>query len=92
MKKTPMRMCVACRQMREKKQLIRVVRTPQGEVKLDMSGRMNGRGAYLCRDAACLQRAIKTRALDRALDMRLGEQTAAALEEALAGDGSGTTA
>ena len=48
MKKIPMRMCVACREMKPKKELIRVVRTPEGEVLLDPTGRRNGRGAYLC--------------------------------------------
>ena len=52
MKKVPMRMCVACREMKPKKELIRVVRTPEGEIVADETGRKNGRGAYLCRSAA----------------------------------------
>jgi len=70
-KKIPMRMCVACREMRPKKELIRVVRTPEGKVILDRSGRANGRGAYLCDSVDCLNRAMKSRALDRALEAKL---------------------
>jgi len=64
-------MCVACREMRPKKELIRVVRTPEGAVVLDRTGRANGRGAYLCDSVDCLNRAIKSRALDRALEIKL---------------------
>lgn len=70
-KKIPMRMCVACRSMRPKKELIRVVRTPEGAVIADKTGRANGRGAYLCPDAACLDKAVKSRALDRALEVKV---------------------
>ncbi len=70
-KKIPMRMCVACRTMRPKKELVRVVRTPEGETKVDPTGRANGRGAYLCRDLSCLEKAVRSKALDRALDVRI---------------------
>lgn len=86
-KKIPMRMCVSCRVMKPKKELVRVVRTPEGEVAIDDTGRKNGRGAYLCRDAECLKKALKTRALERALDHALGEETQKALLEAFAGYG-----
>ena len=66
-KKIPMRMCVSCREMQPKKELVRVVRTPEGAVVLDTTGRANGRGAYLCKKCACLEKAIKSRALERAL-------------------------
>ena len=71
-KKVPMRMCVACRTMKPKRELMRVVRPPEGEeakpaLLLDATGKANGRGAYLCADAACVERAQKTRALERAL-------------------------
>lgn len=82
-KKIPMRMCVACRQMRPKKELIRVVRTPEGAVTLDRTGRANGRGAYLCDSIDCLSRAVKTRALDRALETRIDESVFDSLREAL---------
>ena len=70
-KKIPMRMCVSCREMRPKKELTRVVRTPEGNVVVDPSGRANGRGAYLCLKTACLDKAIKSRALDRALETKV---------------------
>ncbi len=69
-KKIPMRMCVGCRTMREKRELIRVVLPPDGDASgicIDFKGKKNGRGAYLCRDEACLAKAKKTRALERAL-------------------------
>ena len=80
MKKIPMRMCVACREMRAKKDLMRVVRTAEGTLVLDATGKQNGRGAYLCRSAACLERAYKTRALERALEAPLNDALKAALE------------
>jgi predicted RNA-binding protein YlxR (DUF448 family) len=86
LKKIPMRMCVACREMRAKKDLMRVVRTETGLV-LDRSGKLNGRGAYLCRDAACLSKAIKTRALERALEAPLNDELKAALESEIGHDG-----
>lgn len=71
--KRPERMCTACREMKEKRQLLRVVRTPAGELALDKGGKMAGRGAYLCRDAACLQKARKAHSLDRALKVKIPE-------------------
>lgn len=82
MKKIPMRMCVSCREMLPKKELNRVVRTPEGEVVLDTTGRKNGRGAYLCGNVECLKKAIKTRALERALGAPLSEETAQSLQKA----------
>ena len=66
-------MCVACREMRAKKDLMRIVRTAEGVLVLDRTGKLNGRGAYLCRDAACVQKALKTRALERALDAPMND-------------------
>ncbi len=83
-KKTPMRMCVACRQMRPKKELLRVVRTPDGPVLLDRTGRANGRGAYLCDNVDCLEKAIRIKALERALEVSLDADTLAALKGAFA--------
>lgn len=68
------RTCVACRQTQDKRRLCRVVRTPAGETLLDESGRMAGRGAYVCKNQACLQKAFKTRALERALKKALSEE------------------
>ena len=88
MKKVPMRMCVACREMKPKKELIRVVRTPEGEIVADETGRKNGRGAYLCRSEACFNKAVKTRALERALEQPLSEEAAVYLRQVILGDGN----
>ena len=60
-KKVPLRRCLGCMQSFPKKDLIRVVRTPENEVLIDITGKKSGRGAYLCRDKACLKKAIKAR-------------------------------
>ena len=73
-------MCVACREMRAKKDLMRIVRTAEGELVLDLTGKLSGRGAYLCRDAACLNKAIKIRALERALEAPLNDTVKAAMK------------
>lgn len=72
-RKIPMRLCVGCREMKPKTELIRVVRSPEGEVSLDPTGKKAGRGAYCCVDAECLRRALKQKQLDRALEARLSE-------------------
>ncbi len=73
-KKIPMRMCVGCRTMKEKHSLVRVVRTESGEVKVDLTGKLNGRGAYVCPGAECLKKAVKTKALSRALEVNVGDE------------------
>lgn len=83
-RKTPMRMCVGCREMQPKKSLIRVVRSPEGEVSMDPTGRKAGRGAYVCKNAQCLQKALKQKQLERAFSCTLGEETHKALMDALA--------
>ena len=80
-KKIPMRQCVGCREMKPKRELIRVVRSPAGEVSLDFRGKLPGRGAYVCPDPACLARARKSRALERAFGVPLPDAVYAALEE-----------
>lgn len=86
-KKIPMRQCVGCREMKEKRALIRVVKSPEGEISLDFRGKKPGRGAYLCPDAACLTRARKTKALERAFSAPLPSDVYEALEEQMkAGD------
>ena len=64
-KKIPMRMCTGCRESRPKKELIRVVRSPSGEVSIDLTGRKPGRGAYICRDTECLRKAVKNKGLEK---------------------------
>ena len=66
-KKIPMRKCVGCGEMKEKKELIRVIRTPEDEILLDATGRANGRGAYICCNVECLRKAAKNRGLERSL-------------------------
>ena len=79
-----MRMCVSCREMQPKKELVRVVRTPEGAVVLDATGRANGRGAYLCKKSACLEKAIKSRALEHALETKIESDTYDTLREQFA--------
>ena len=73
-KKIPMRQCVGCREMKAKKELIRVVRSPEREISLDFRGKAPGRGAYVCPQAECLRRAIKSRALERGLDCQIPQE------------------
>ena len=97
-RKVPLRTCVGCRQVRPKRELVRVVRTPQGQVEVDPTGKRAGRGAYLCPSVECLERARRARQLERALerpiDVSLYEALARQLEQ-VAGDlptGSGAAA
>ncbi|MEA5038468.1 MAG: YlxR family protein [Clostridiaceae bacterium] len=78
-KKIPIRQCVACREHREKPLLARVVRTPDGRVVYDARGKVSGRGAYICRNIACLEKAVRTRALSRALETEIDESLLAEL-------------
>lgn len=80
-KKIPMRMCVGCRTMKEKRSLVRVVRTEEGSACVDPTGKMNGRGAYVCPCAECLKKAVKSRALDRALDVKITPEVMERLAE-----------
>ena len=84
-RKIPQRQCVGCREMKEKKALLRIVRTPEGEILLDFGGKKPGRGAYVCHDVACLQKARKTRALERAFDTAIPPEVYDALEAQMEG-------
>ena len=86
-KKIPQRQCVGCREMKEKRALIRVVKSPEGEVSLDFGGKKPGRGAYVCPDAACLKRARKSRALERAFSAQIPPEVYDAMEEEMAHGG-----
>ena len=87
-KTIPVRQCIGCRAQKPKNELIRVVRAPSGEVSLDFRGKASGRGAYLCADAACLRRAAKSKALERALAVPVPEEIYERLAaEMEAGDG-----
>lgn len=86
-KKIPMRQCLGCREMKPKVELIRVVRSPEGDISLDFRGKKPGRGAYLCPDPNCLARARKGRAIERAFAAQVDPEVYTALEEQMkAGD------
>ena len=80
-KKIPQRQCMGCRERKAKRELIRVVRTPEGTVRLDFGGKMNGRGAYLCPNPECLKQAIRAKALERSLEVSIPEEVVAQLEK-----------
>ncbi len=73
-KKIPMRKCTGCGAVKAKKELIRVLRTPEGDIKIDKTGRSNGRGAYLCDSVACLEKARKTGGLGRSLSVSIPDE------------------
>lgn len=84
-KKIPQRQCVGCREMKDKKALLRVVKSPEGDVSLDFGGKKPGRGAYVCHDVACLQKARKSRALERAFETAIPAEVYEAMEAELRG-------
>jgi len=84
-KKIPQRQCVGCREMKAKKELIRVVKSPEGVISLDETGKKPGRGAYLCRGTVCLAKARKSRALERAFEMQIPPEVYDGLERELGG-------
>jgi len=87
-KKIPMRQCLGCREMKPKKELIRVVRSSEGGVSLDFKGKSPGRGAYVCPEPLCLKKAIKAKALERAFDVKIPDEVYQALEAQMeVGDG-----
>jgi len=71
MRKIPQRMCTGCREMKNKKDLIRIVRLPEGEIEIDSSGKKAGRGAYLCANLQCFKKAVKNKGLEKALDRKI---------------------
>ena len=82
-KKIPMRMCTGCGEMKPKKELVRMVKSPEGEVSLDLTGKKPGRGAYVCRSAECLKAARKARRLERAFSCRIPDTVYDRMEEEL---------
>jgi len=82
----PQRSCVACRQVRTKSELVRIVRTPQGEVQLDETGKLAGRGAYVCRDQRCLEQGVKQNKLGRALGAPITAEVVELVRQSLAGE------
>lgn len=79
----PMRKCTGCNEMKPKKELVRVVRSPQGEVSLDLTGKKPGRGAYVCRDVACFAKARKARRFERAFSCDIPDEVYESMEEEL---------
>lgn len=73
-KKIPMRMCTGCMEMKPKKELIRIVKTPEGDVVVDLTGKQSGRGAYVCRNKECLEKSFKTKKLNRSLDTAISDE------------------
>ena len=88
MKKQPVRQCMGCRSHLPKPELLRVVRPPEGEVRLDTAGKMQGRGVYLCRNADCFKRVRKSRALERSLQTSVPEGVFAEIEGLLTDNGT----
>ena len=88
-KKIPQRQCMGCRERKNKRELIRVVRGTDGTVSLDFSGKLNGRGAYLCPDPECLKKALRSKALDRSLEVQIPEDVYDRLAKEMEGGNHG---
>lgn len=73
-KKIPMRQCVGCREMKPKRELIRVIRTSEDEILIDATGKKNGRGAYICPNRECLEKAVKNKGLERSLKISVPQE------------------
>ena len=82
-RKVPMRHCTGCQEMKNKKEMIRVLKTSEGEILLDATGKKNGRGAYLCRSMDCLEKAIRSRGLERSLKVKIPDEVYETLKEEL---------
>ena len=80
-KKIPLRQCIGCGEMKSKKEMIRVIKTAEGEILLDATGRKNGRGAYLCPSMECFKKAVKGRGLERAFKMAIPREVYETLEK-----------
>ncbi|MBP1548927.1 MAG: YlxR family protein [Oscillospiraceae bacterium] len=82
-KKIPMRMCLGCNEMKPKKELIRAVKSPEGEISMDLTGKKSGRGAYICRSAECFRLARKARRFEKAFSCQISEEVYNAMEKEL---------
>ena len=85
-KKVPLRMCSGCGEMKPKRELVRVVKTAENEISLDLSGRKNGRGAYICKSLECLKKARKKRSLERSFSSKIPDDVYDVMETALKGE------
>ncbi len=79
-RKIPMRKCTGCNEMKPKKELVRIVRSPEGEISVDLTGKKSGRGAYICKDSKCLASAKKAKRLERAFECSIPEEVFVRLE------------
>ena len=86
-KKVPLRQCIGCGESKNKKEMIRILKTPEGEFILDATGRKNGRGAYLCPSKECLRKAIKGKGLERSFKMAIPREVYETLEKEMEGRG-----
>ncbi len=82
-KKIPMRQCLGCNEHKPKRELLRVVRDPEGQISLDFTGKKSGRGAYICQSLRCLKKARKSRRIDRSLECTIPEEVYDRMEEEL---------
>ncbi|MSS63328.1 RNase P modulator RnpM [Velocimicrobium porci] len=82
-KKVPLRKCIGCGEMKPKKELIRVIKTPEDEIVIDKTSKKNGRGAYICNSLDCLSNAVKTKALERSLKVAIPKEVYETLEREL---------
>lgn len=85
-KKTPMRMCLGCGEMKSKKELIRAVKSPEGDISLDLTGKKSGRGAYICRSSECFDKARKARRFEKAFSCRISDELYDSMESELRAD------
>ncbi len=84
-KKVPLRKCNGCGEMKPKRELVRIVKSPEGEISLDLTGRKNGRGAYLCRSVECFKKARKARRFERAFECSVPDEVYELIEKELTG-------
>ena len=77
----PLRKCTGCQEMKTKKEMLRILRTAEGEILLDISGKKNGRGAYVCRSRECFEKAVKNKGLERSLKIKIAEETYESLKK-----------
>lgn len=82
MKKIPQRQCIACSEMKDKRELIRIIRSPEGEYLLDTTGKLNGRGAYVCDNSQCMKALVSRKGLDRSFKEKIPSQVYEMLEKA----------
>ncbi len=82
-KKIPLRKCTGCGEMKPKKELVRVVKTPEDEILMDLTGRKNGRGAYICRDVECLKKARKSKRIEKSFQCSIPDEVYDKMEQEL---------